>query len=556
MATTTLSLAGPVASLRHELLTPINHLLGYSEMLLEDGEMEPGEALGGPLREIRESTRGIHAIIDRILPPGTVSVDYELLTQLRNWLREPITKLLEQVQNATTAGASLGADGPMRDVETIREAALRLHALASDGMAAVESPPVPAHPAAGAAHAATQVSRRGASGKLLIVDDDPSNRDLLARKLQHQGYQTAAAENGHRALEMLACEPFDLVLLDYMMPEMDGAETLAALKSDSQLRHVPVIMISAVGDLDHVVRCIELGAEDYLPKPFEPVLLEARLGACLEKKRLRDAEKRKNQDLEAALSEVNRQKQIADSLLRNILPDSIADELMSAGQVEPRYFEDVTIAFTDFVSFTLSTEKLAAEDLVTGLHQYFTAFDRITQHYGLEKLKTIGDSYMFAGGLPVRSPSHPVDVVMACFEILHAVEEIGSRQEAPPWQIRIGVHTGPVIAGVVGIRKFAFDIWGETVNFSSRMESAGEPGQINVSERTLSRIKDFFECQYRGKVLTKEKREVDMYFVKGIQKALLEGAGNGLLSRFARRYRIYFQKEPRAFPQVLLGEGR
>src|SRR5262249_35761018 len=154
---------------------------------------------------------------------------------------------------------------------------------------------------------------------------------------------------------------------------------------------------------------------------------------------------------------------------------------------------DVTILFSDFVGFTRATEELAAEDLVNLLQTYFTAFDRIVARYGLEKLKTIVDSYMLAGGLPERNPSHPVDTVMAAFEMIRTVEDLSS-QEAP-WRVRIGIHTGPVIAGVVGITKFAFDVWGETVNLSSRMESSGEPNRINLSARTYSRVKDFFQCE-------------------------------------------------------------
>ena len=236
----------------------------------------------------------------------------------------------------------------------------------------------------------------------------------------------------------------------------------------------------------------------------------------------------------------------AEGLLLNILPARAAKELTEKGTVDPRYFEDVTIMFTDFVGFTLSTEKLAAEDLVHALHDYFTAFDHISRRYGLEKLKTIGDSYMCLSGLPVRNPAHPVDVVMAAFEMLHAVEE---RKKNPSgWGVRIGIHTGPVVAGVVGIDKFAFDIWGDSVNFSSRMESSGAANRINISERTCARVKDFFECEHRGRVQTKDKREVDMYFVNGVLPSLLDETGNLPPEAFARRYRTYFEHDPPSFP--------
>jgi class 3 adenylate cyclase len=274
--------------------------------------------------------------------------------------------------------------------------------------------------------------------------------------------------------------------------------------------------------------------------------------------RVRASEKLRaaNQELEQRHQQVEEQKKISESLLLNILPAEVADELRSKGMVSPKYFEDVTILFTDFVGFTLSTEKLAAEELVELLHDYFTAFDQIAARYRLEKMKTIGDSYMCISGLPMRNPAHPVDMVMAAFEMLHAVEMRQQPDRSAQWKVRIGIHTGPVIAGVVGINKFAFDIWGDTVNYSSRMESSGEASRINLSERTYSRVKDFFACEYRGKVITKEKRELDMYFANTILPGLLNGSCRIPPPAFASRYNVYFQKDPPAFPAFLLDDVR
>jgi class 3 adenylate cyclase len=263
-----------------------------------------------------------------------------------------------------------------------------------------------------------------------------------------------------------------------------------------------------------------------------------------------------NRQLEERHHQVEKQKQVSESLLLNILPGEVADELRSKGMVSPKYFEDVTILFTDFVGFTLSTEKLAAEELVEMLHDYFTAFDQIVARYRLEKMKTIGDSYMCISGLPTRNPAHPVDTVLAAFEMLRAVEERATRGRGVEWKVRIGIHTGPVIAGVVGINKFAFDIWGDTVNYSSRMESSGEANRINLSERTYSRIKDFVACEPRGKVLTKDKRELDMYFAAGILPSFLDGSGQAPPPAFVRRYNVYFQKDPPAFPAFLVDPSR
>jgi len=268
-----------------------------------------------------------------------------------------------------------------------------------------------------------------------------------------------------------------------------------------------------------------------------------------------------NQKLETHSQEIEKQRQLSDSLLRNILPEQVAHELENKGSVDPKYFEDVTIIFTDFVGFTLSTEKLAAEDLVQRLHDYFTAFDLIAARYHLEKLKTIGDSYMCVAGLPLdrrkrRNPSHPVDAVLAALEMVDAVVERLRPDLTLPWYVRVGIHTGPVIAGVVGIQKFAFDIWGDTVNYASRMESSGAADRINISERTHSRVKDFFDCEHRGKVATKEKKEMDMYFVNGVLPELLCDVSSMPPPAFLRRYRIYFQKDPPAFPLGVVSAAR
>ena len=258
------------------------------------------------------------------------------------------------------------------------------------------------------------------------------------------------------------------------------------------------------------------------------------------------------QHLTARNEEVERQQKVSEGLLLNILPQQIATELAERGEVAPRYFEDVTILFTDFVGFTLATEKLAAEEVVNVLHEYFKAFDEITARYGLEKMKTIGDSYFCVGGLPVRNPSHPVDATLAAFEMIREVEQRvlpdGSR-----WKVRIGLHTGPVVAGVVGKRKFAFDVWGDTVNLGSRMESGGSPNHINVSAAVHQRIKDFFVMENRGRILTKEKKELEMYSVLGVLPNLITGE-DVPPPAFARRYRAYYDRDLTAFPASLVTE--
>jgi adenylate cyclase len=387
-------------------------------------------------------------------------------------------------------------------------------------------------------------------GLLLVVDDDEGNRDVLSRRLLREGYEVMLAESGRQALRMLNRYSFDLALLDIMMPEMDGIEVLAELKRNPLLKQLPVIMITAVDDVESITRCIDSGADDYLQKPFNPVILRARIRALLERKRLQDEQKRQHQELEAVAEISRQQAERAQQLLLNILPGVVADELKEFGSVKPMYFEDVTIVFADIVGFTLSTEQLPADELVELLNQYFTACDRIVARYGLEKLKTIGDCYMFGGGLPVRNPSHPVDSVLAAIEMISALAELSSESNVD-WKLRIGINTGPVIAGVVGIHKFAFDVWGDTVNFTSRVEACGAPGRINLSVNAFTRVKDFFACEKRERVRIKEGKEVDMYFVNGVATTLLNKPNLTSLAAFRTRYATFFRKELHSFPPAM-----
>lgn len=216
--------------------------------------------------------------------------------------------------------------------------------------------------------------------------------------------------------------------------------------------------------------------------------------------------------------ELNLEKQKSEKLLLNILPVETADELKRTGKAVPRAYEEVTVLFTDFKDFTQLAEKLSAEDLVRELDACFGAFDNIMDQFGIEKIKTIGDSYMCVGGLPVPSSTHALDTVHAALAIrdwMKTYQEDRARAGLPYFRIRIGLHSGPLVGGVVGTKKFAYDIWGETVNTAARMESSGEAGCINVSGSTYSRIKNHFRCTYRGKLPAKNMGDIDMYFVEG-----------------------------------------
>ena len=236
-----------------------------------------------------------------------------------------------------------------------------------------------------------------------------------------------------------------------------------------------------------------------------------------QKEKLEDMVKVRTAEVVEQKEMVELERHKSEELLLNILPGNVAEELKNTGRYEARYFDEVTIMFTDFKDFTRISETMSPAELVEEIDEYFRAFDSIVQKYGVEKIKTIGDSYMAAGGIPVNMPDHAEKVLEAALEIRDAVEEIRLKKVAggrPGFQARIGIHTGPVVAGIVGSKKFAYDIWGDSVNLASRLESSGEAGKINISEATFQIVKDKFICIPRGRITTKSKGEVEMYFVE------------------------------------------
>ncbi|UPT67412.1 MAG: adenylate/guanylate cyclase domain-containing protein [Sphingobacteriales bacterium JAD_PAG50586_3] len=211
-----------------------------------------------------------------------------------------------------------------------------------------------------------------------------------------------------------------------------------------------------------------------------------------------------------------KEKERSEELLLNILPASVANELKENGSVKTQFFDNVTVVFSDFVGFTKLAERVSPEDLVQEIDMCYRTFDEITMRHGLEKIKTIGDSYMCAGGLPELSEAHSLRAVKAGIEMAAFINDLKTERKAkglPFFEIRIGIHCGPVVAGVVGIHKFAYDIWGDSVNIASRLESAGAPGKVNISAEVYELIKNDFDCVHRGKVEAKNKGLIDMYFV-------------------------------------------
>lgn len=348
-------------------------------------------------------------------------------------------------------------------------------------------------------------------GRILVVDDNADIRDLLALQLERLGHVVALAEDGRRGLKKIREQQFDLVLLDVVMPEINGYQVLENLKADPILRHVPVVVISALDGLDSIVKCIELGAEDYLFKPLNAVLLKARIDSCLEKKRLRDQE-------QAYLEQLEDEREKSERLLLNILPEPIADRLKQGDRTIADSFLEVTVLFADIVDFTKLSGFLSATELVGLLNEVFSAFDRLSEQYGLEKIKTIGDAYMVVGGLPDPRSDHAEAVAEMALDMQKEIARFTTANHSP-LRMRIGLNTGPVVAGVIGRKKFIYDLWGDTVNTASRMESHGVGGCIQVTAEIYERLQDKYHFEERGTVYVKGKGEMTTYFLTARKNA-------------------------------------
>ena len=491
-----------LSQLRHELRTPLNAIIGYSEMLLEELDVIGPPRFQARLQSVRGLGKQLLARINELVQPSRVGPTPEALTQLLDELRAqlsgPASEVLTECEHLLHEAEEGGAQPALKDdLGKIDAAGRKLFALLDEPLA--RAPELERRPVeTGRLHIISpHAGERVVSGHILVVDDREANRELLARRLERQGYTVSTASGGHEALTRMAEVRFDLVLLDILMPDLDGMEVLRRMKSTEGLRDIPVIIISALDELESVVPCIEMGAEDYLSKPFNPVLLRARIVACLEKKRLRDQE-------QAYLQQLRVEQEKSERLLLNVLPAPIAERLKAGEETIADTFPDVTVLFSDLCDFTDLSARVKPTELVQLLNEIFSTFDELAARHGLEKIKTIGDSYMVVGGLPTPRVDHAEAICRMAIEMQREMARIRDLDGKSP-RLRIGVHSGSVVAGVIGTRKFAFDLWGDTVNTASRMESYGLPGEIHVSDSTYQRLRDRFRFRNRRELDVKGK---------------------------------------------------
>jgi len=490
------------ASVGHELRSPLNHILGYSEIAIEDASDAGHEQIVHDLQKIHAAGQRLLTVIESTLAPAARTVTPVPPETIDREVREPLNQILGYTELVAEEATAAGEASIAADVGKIRGAAERLLGVISERVITGGSDGTGVY--AVSREVADVHLPTGQPGRILVVDDSAVNREILSRRLQQLGHEVGFAEDGVVCLERIREQPFDLILLDLWMPRLDGMAVLEQLKADPQLQSIPVIVLSADDEPQTVVRCIALGADDHLRKPCDPVFLRTRINASLEKKRLRDRE-------QAYLDRIEQEKKRSDELLHVILPPDVAAELKNNSSVRPRRFDDVGVLFCDVVGFTAFSEQATPEELLQHLQTMVEVQEAACTHHGLEKIKTIGDAFMAAAGLGTEG-----DAALASVRCgLEMAEQVA--KALPRWQVRVGVHCGPVFAGVVGHRKYQYDIWGDAVNTASRIEHAAMPGSVCVSRTTWMRVADACEGVSLGRVPLKGKEPMEIFQVTGLK---------------------------------------
>jgi len=367
---------------------------------------------------------------------------------------------------------------------------------------------------------------------ILYVDDEENNLTSFRAALR-RNYNIFTAISGDEGMKVIAQNDIHIIVTDQRMPGMTGVEFL---------QHVPDepdnirMILTGFSDVEAIIEAINTGkVYRYITKPWDKDELKITIDNALEAVKLRRDNKylirelqEHNENLEEKVRErtieiekksvlLQAEKTKSDKLLLNILPEEIAMELKRFGRSYARRHNQVSVLFSDVKGFTAITENMDPEDLITQLDESFRGFDHIIGKYGMEKIKTIGDCYMCASGLPTEEPDNARIAIQAALdmqEFMRGFNRAKKIQNLPAFEIRIGIHTGPVVAGVVGITKFVYDIWGDTVNIASQMEHHSLPGRINISGPTYALVKDLFTCESRGKIATKSTEQTEMYFIK------------------------------------------
>lgn len=349
--------------------------------------------------------------------------------------------------------------------------------------------------------------------KILVVDDQPADVLLLERMLDGAGYASVTSTLDPLAVcDLHGKHRYDLIVLDLQMPGMDGFQVMEALKHIDEEGYLPVLVITA--QPDHKLRALQAGARDFISKPFDVAEVLTRVHNLLEVRLLHVEIRRRNAELKTLFDQVVAERKVSERLALHVPPDSIAARLQARLDVTADTFADVTVLIADVVGFAELTPAVSPERLALLLDEVFTGFDGLTKARGLKKIKTLGNSYLAAGGVPMPSSDHAVRAVHLALDMVDALDRFNERSDQA-LQVRIGIATGAVVAGVIGRHKYLYDVWGDAVNTASRMESHGVAGRVQVADSTRRRLGEPFLLEERGALEVEGQGDVPTWLVGG-----------------------------------------
>jgi class 3 adenylate cyclase len=471
-----------LAATRQELAAPAEAIERGSAALLAAVPDDAPAKFREAVANIHTRGRQMRELVAQFLGPGTDSLDEAQQRTMRHDTRGHAAYVIGMCDLWRRQAAKHGLERFLPALESLESAARHIVTLVERLVSFKSAAPTTAEEL-GVAEVLRSVEELPASlerGDILVVDDNPYHRQLLADLLVNQGHRVASASDADEALRQLESKPFDLILLDVLMPGVTGFTFLERLKASPRWRHIPVVLMSALEDQRSIAGGIARGAEDYLTRPIDPLLLRARIASSLEKKRLRDRE----------ITYLDR----IDQLLHAIFPGPVVTELKETNTVRPRRHDKVGVLFIDVAGFTAfcDARRDRPEEVVESLQRHYLAFERIARAHGVQKIKTIGDAFMATAGLLKPHDNPALSLVRCGLDMIAA-----ARTNTPSWDVRVGVHIGPVVAGVVGETQFSFDLWGDTVNTAARMESAGTPGAVTLSPEAWHELRDLGTAEPR-----------------------------------------------------------
>lgn len=481
-----------VARWKHRVTVPLGQVLGLLDLVEDVASPAEKVCLDSTLSSLRDGAQKITGRLNDLLNHQSKEPITEKVRSLVTELGERVSGLESDCRKALEAMPVTGSDVLRADILALNESLVRLHRAIDGGKPADDSAgAVTSLVAQNEKSSGTMTPFAASQGhegaRLLLVDDDRMNLKVIGRRLERMGFTVITADRGVGGLEILERAEVDLVMLDILMPELDGFATLERIRNNTRWRDLPVIMLTALDDAESTARCLASGADDYVSKPFDETVLRARIEVALDRKRLRDKERK-------LMERVRAEKHVSEKMLHSILPQSIANRLREGEEQLVDRFTDASVVFIDIVGFTLFAATYDPEETVALLNDLFSRFDRLVESHGMEKIKTIGDAYLAVAGVPEMVSNHAGRAANLALAVHNEMESFNTAHGIR-WSVRIGVASGPLVAGIIGSRKFAYDLWGDTVNVASRLESMAQPDETLLTAETAASLDDTYAVE-------------------------------------------------------------